>query len=59
MMTTGTRNASVPAAMADHSMPPRPSMVAIEGGAGLLLAIPLTALVVGLVIWFQRRFERR
>ena len=27
MINTGTRNASVPAAIADHSIPPRPSMV--------------------------------
>ena len=33
MMITGIRNASVPAAIADHSIPPRLSMVAIAGGA--------------------------
>jgi hypothetical protein len=32
-INTGMRNAKVPAAMADHSMPPRPSMVAMAGGA--------------------------
>ncbi len=30
-----------------------------EGGAGFLLAVPLTAGVVWLVIWLQRYFERR
>lgn len=36
----------------------RPFLRLVEGGAGLFLALPVTAFVVGLVIWFQRRFER-
>ena len=32
-ISTGMRKAKVPAAMADHSMPPRPSIVAMAGGA--------------------------
>jgi hypothetical protein len=33
MIITGIRKANVPAAIADHSIPPRPNMVAIAGGA--------------------------
>jgi len=36
----------------------RPVLRAVEEGWGLAVAIPVTALLVGLVIWFQKRLER-
>ncbi len=36
----------------------RPVLRAVEEGWGLAVAIPVTALLVGLIIWFQRRLER-
>lgn len=37
----------------------RPILRLVRDGPGLLLAIPVTAAVVAVVIWAQRRFERR
>lgn len=37
----------------------RPVLRLVQDGAGLLLAVPVTAAVVAAVIWAQRRFERR
>lgn len=37
----------------------RPFLRLVRSGPGLLLAVPVTAAVVALVIWAQRRFERR
>lgn len=37
----------------------RPFLRLVQDGPGLLLAVPLTAAVVAVVIWAQRRFERR
>jgi membrane-associated protein len=37
----------------------RPVLRLVREGEGLLLAIPVTAAVVAVVIWAQRRFERR
>lgn len=37
----------------------RPVLRLVRDGTGLLLAVPVTAVVVALVIWAQRRFERR
>jgi len=37
----------------------RPVLRLVREGEGLLLAIPVTAALVAIVIWAQRRFERR
>lgn len=37
----------------------RPVLRLVREGEGLLLAVPVTAALVALVIWAQRRFERR